>query len=191
MRNIPTPRGLALLLPLLAVPLLAGCPNEFFLNNTKELTGNTTFVFVNNTSARAIFTVGTWNDLDRRNTRLVNILPLRVDANTATAAQTLNCGRNTAVATQRLVDWVARSAQPRQTGFDAAALNATVYFSSADATAEDADAPSAGYADGLELLLGVHYSCGDRIIYTFNEDPTEPGGFRIDYEVVRDREPGT
>jgi hypothetical protein len=180
-------RLLPLSLTVVAVSLVGGCPlGQLITNNTAEIDGNISIVYNNETQSRAIFSHGTWNELDRSFVRGVNLQPLRVPANTTTTAQNITCARNFAVATQQLVDWVALTEEPEQVDFDAAALNATVFFSDEAADTIDADVPTAGTAVGIELLAGVDFSCGDRIIVSFVEDPDQPGGFRIDYEVIKD-----
>jgi hypothetical protein len=166
---------------------LSGClATDFFLNNTDEVDGNISLVVVNNTDSRAIFSFATWNDLDRRFTRLVNLQAARVPGNTTFGPQQIPCARNFAVATQDLVDWVLLTGEPDQGNFDGPALNALILFSDEPANAADADVPSAGTARGIELLVGVDYSCGDQIIVTLERDPDADGGFRADYEVILD-----
>lgn len=177
-------RFVALLTATVAV-LGGGCiRSDFFVNNTAIIEGNVTIVIVNDTGFRAIGTIGTFNDLDRAEPRPVNLRAFRVEANTTSANLTITCARNLAIATEKLVDWVSRGNEPDAAGFDAAALNAEVFFSDAPQDSANADAPTAGRAAGLEMLLGTEFSCGDRIIITFVEDGSVPGGFRIEEPIV-------
>ena len=43
-----------------------------------------------------------------------------------------------------------------------------------------------GTAVGLNKLVGVDFSCGDELIFTFRPDPDAEGGFRIDFQLIHD-----
>jgi hypothetical protein len=163
-----------------------GCTREMFLNQTKELTGDITLVFNNTTSADAGFSFGTWNELDRNPPGAINFQQSTVPAFTISDPVTIACARNTAVATQPLVDRVLATKADVTDTFIPEIFDSVVHFTVADSSSSAAGLPTAGTANGLELLLGVHYSCADEIIFTFVEDHDAPGGFRVDYEVILD-----
>lgn len=174
--------------PLWLVPtalLLAGC-GTFWINNTDELEGNVSIAFVNNTLADAVFTIGSWNELDRQGERPVDYLQPRINQLSRADGITLTCARNLAIGTQDLVDWMLLSEALDDADFDPALLNADVFFSGEAPGTPGFNAPTDGRATGLQLRLGLDYSCGDLIVFTFEDDPETEGGVRIDYEVIRD-----
>ncbi|MBN2445265.1 MAG: hypothetical protein JXO22_00950 [Phycisphaerae bacterium] len=165
-----------------------GCVNsDFLINNTTDISGDLTIVVNNDTPYIATFSLGTWNDLDRSNPREVNLEQIRMSAG-ITGDITLSCARNMAIGTQDFVDWVNASQEPDATDFEEVLLHAQVYFSDADSDTDEVDAPTVGTAEGIELLVGVHYSCDDLIVFTLVEDPAATGGFRIDYAVIKDED---
>lgn len=165
--------------------LTAGC-GPFFINQTDEVDGTISAQFVNNTSARAIFSFGTWDALNIGRTSPVNVLQQSVEANTTSAPAAITCARNFAIATDDLVERVLMSDEPNTGNVDLSLLNETIFFSAAPVGDPAEEAPTAGQAIGVELLLGVNYSCGDLIILTFEEDVFAPEGFRVDVTIVPD-----
>lgn len=166
-------------------PMLCGCPLSVAKNLTKERTGNISFAFINNTPYTAAFTFGTWDEWDR-SPGTISIDQLLVAANTTTAPTQLTCGRSAAVGTQDLVDRVLATKADETDDFIPNAFAAEVHFSDAPAGSEAEALPTVGTALGKGVLLGVDYSCGDRLVFTFYEDPDAAGGFRVDFEVILD-----
>lgn len=78
--------------------------------------------------------------------------------------------------------------EPSQGGFNGQQFNVVVNFSAAAAGTSAENLPTAGTAEGREVRLGVDYSCGDLAIFTFEQDPNAPGGFRIDYNLIQNDE---
>lgn len=163
----------------------AGCTPDLFDNLTKERTGNISVSFVNNTPYRAAFSYGTYDAWDR-SPGPVSLQQLRLAANSTSASTSVTCRRNLAIATPDFVERVIDTEADDTDTFDPDAFDTTVHFSSAPSDSDAAALPTAGTAEGIELLLGVDYSCADQVIFTFAEDPDRPGGFRIDYEVILD-----
>jgi hypothetical protein len=64
-----------------------------------------------------------------------------------------------------------------------------VYLSDASTESDAVELPTVGTAEGIEVRLGVDYSCDDLLIFTITDDPDAPGGFRIDFEVSQDADP--
>ncbi len=170
------------------LPLVWACLGEVYLNQTKERAGNVSMVFINSTPHRAIFTVGTWDAWDRLGPGPIQLDFLRLAGNSTSGVFSLACRRNAAVGTEKLVKRALDTDADDADDFDANAFGAQVRFSSAPTDSEAADLPTAGTAEGREVLLGVDYSCADRLVFTFVEDPAAPGGFRVDFEVIRDVE---
>jgi len=169
-----------------ALSLVGGCPDTVLTNLTKERTGNISIQFINNTRYRAAFSYGTWDSWDR-SPGPVTLQQLRLPPHAISSVAQLPCRRNAAIGTQEFVQRVLDTKADQTGTFDADAFDDTVHFSSAPSDSDLAALPTAGWAEGVEKLLGVDYSCGDLLIFTFWEDPDAPGGFRIDNEVILDK----
>lgn len=162
-----------------------GCPTDsFFANFTAEITGNVNLALVNNTDARVIFSMGTWNGLDRGFPFLIDFAQPAVEP-ASTVNTTLTCDRIFAVGTQALLDWVPDTNADDQAGFQSERLTAEVQFRLVDPDLSADAAPLLGTAAGFEVALGNDFSCNDQIIISFVEDPAQPGGYRVDYQVIR------
>lgn len=177
-----------------ATPLLligtAGCPtNSFFANFTAELSGNINLTFVNNTSARVIFSMGTWNPLDRGFPFEADFAQPAIEP-ASTTNQTLTCARVFAVGTQALRDWIGETTEPDQDAFQDERLTVDIQFRLVDPDLSADAAPLLGTAAGFELAVGNDFSCNDTIVISFFEDPAQPGGFRVDYQVIREPDDG-
>lgn len=171
------------------LPSLSGCfPSSLWLNQSKQRTGNIQFVFINTTPFAASFTYGTWDALDK-SPGPVTAQQISVDANSTSEAISVSCRRNAAVASQGLYDRVVATETDERDDWNPDQFDTVVHFTSAPAGSGAADLPTAGTALGIERLLGVDYSCGDQLIFTFRVDPDAPGGFRIDFQVIRDALP--
>ncbi|MCH8806298.1 MAG: hypothetical protein IH986_09450 [Planctomycetes bacterium] len=163
-----------------------GCLSPTFLaNQTAVRSGNLTFDFVNNTRFRASFSFGTFDALDRSPGN-VGFEQMRLEAGLSASPTVAQCARNAVIGTQEFIDRVLATDSDQTDDFDADAFSTVVHFSSAPADSATAGLPDIGTATGLELLLGVDFSCDDRIVFTFEEDPDAPGGFRIDFVVIQD-----
>lgn len=182
-----TRRGkwLATVVAALAAAIPSGCVGTIGQNLVAEKTGNVTMIFINNTPYTAIFSCGTYDAWDR-SPGAINLEQLTVDPNTSSAPTTIACARNAAVGTAGLVERVIATGTDETADFNADLFDSVVRFSSAPAGTPAATLPSAGTAEGIERLLGVDYSCGDQLIFTFLVDPDAEGGFRIDFEVILD-----
>ena len=168
-----------------ALLLPGGCSRTVWLNQTKERTGNITMLFVNTTSADAGFTYGTWDEWDQ-SPGTVNMQQSSVPAFTTSEVVTVPCARNAAIGTQPLVDRVLETKADDTDTFIPERFDTVVRFTQASSDSDAAGLPTAGTANGVGLLLGVDYSCEDRIIFTLVEDPDAEGGYRIDHVVILD-----
>lgn len=165
---------------------LSGCAGDLFSNQTAERVGNVSVIFINNTPFRASFSFGTWDSLDRVTPGPVTLQQARVAAGVTTDPTTLPCRRNFAIGSEEFNQRVIDTRADDTANFDPDAFTDGVNFSSAPADSDAAALPTRGKAQPIELLLGVDFSCGDIIIFTYVEDPDAPEGFRIDYEVIVD-----
>jgi hypothetical protein len=180
------PYGVALI-PLLLAPL-SGCDPSLVANLTEERSGNVNVQFVNTTRFRASFSFGSYDAFDRDPPGPVTFLQIQVETGNSSPNQALVCRRNVALGTQEFLDRVLDVNADAIASFDPDAFSPDLNFSSAP-IGDDADSlPTAGTAAGTERRLGVDFTCGDLIIFTFVEDAGAPGGIRIDYEVIADEE---
>lgn len=170
-----------------AVLLAAGCTSALLKNLTTNKDGNIEFLIINDTDFRASFSFGTYDSFDRDPPGPANLRQLRLEANTSSQVIAVTCLRNAVVGTQEFIDRVLALKLDQSTAnFDADAFDDTVHFSDAPADSPLAAAPVAGSSVGSDKLLGVDYSCGDRLVFTLRRDPDAPGGFRIDYQLIQD-----
>ncbi len=167
---------------LLAMPF--GC-GDIWLNLTKEKDGTISVTFVNETTVRASFSFGAYDEWDNAPGPL-DFQQSSVEAGDRADTVTVNCGRNFALATEGLLERGLLTSVDQDATFDPDRFVDVVNFSDAPGDSDAQHLPTVGTAEGLELLLGVHFSCGDEILIFFFEDPDQPGGFRVDYEVIRD-----
>lgn len=170
-----------------AIVISGGCPESVFQNLTKERTGNISMQFINNTDYLAAFSYGSWDEWDH-SPGDATLEQLLLSPNSVSTAATVPCRRNAAVGTQRFVNRVLATQADDTDDFIPEAFDVTVHFSSAPTGSDAEQLPTAGTAAGVEVWLGVDYSCGDQLVFTFWEDPDAPGGFRVDYEVILDEE---
>lgn len=159
-----------------------GCTGELFKNQTEPTAGNITFRFVNNTDYRASFSFGTWDSLDR-SPGPASLEQLRLEGNSVSDPVSVTCRRNAAVGTEEFRLRVLNTGENETGDFDADAFDSTVHFSDAPADSDLAAVATVGTAQGIERLVGVDFTCGDELIFTFVEDPDASGGFRIDFSV--------
>jgi hypothetical protein len=171
------------------------CTPAAFFNNTISLggdvpgrRGNVNVAFINNTPFRAIFTFGTY---DPQNPLFVPQFDQftagpnaadRLEGNTDSQVFTFQCGRAMSIGGDELIQRIRE--EGLGTDADQAALEPGITFSDRPLDDPDADQPTAGRAVGVVTLQGYEYRCESLLVYTFELDPTQPGGFRIDLNVI-------
>ncbi len=168
---------------------LSGCGGDLVRYSTEEVNGDVNVQFINNTRFRAAFSYGTYDDLDRATPGEITLEQVRIEANEITSPNAINCARDLSIATQELVDRVIARRGDESSDFDADAFDSVVHFSAAAEDDPAAALPTVGTAVGVSLRIGVDFTCNDRVLVTFEEDPNSPGGFRVDYSVLVDEEP--
>ena len=209
-----TLRLAATLTGLIAIGLgLFACPPTYF-NNTATLGGNTPgargevqISFVNNTPFRAIFTYGVYDQQDQFSVPQIGQFVVdpdpanggqgRLEGNSTSEPLVFTCGRTIAVGTEHFINRVL--ATDASIGADEQALQPGIAFSDKPLDDPQAGEPTAGMdEDGIAVLQGWEFECGraanpnipndsdnvSLVIITFEVDPTQPDGFRIDFEVV-------
>jgi len=173
----------------LSVTLLGGCAPTLIPHLIEERSGNVTVLIINNTSARAVMSLGSWDSLDRDPPAVITIQQPRVESRMSSPPITLPCRRNIAIGTDELVQRARDTNVDANAGFNLEAFVPVVNFSNAPNGSTGQDLPSAGTAAGIEVRLGVDFTCGDQLIFTLEDDPNSPGGFRVDFIVLPDIEP--
>jgi hypothetical protein len=171
---------------------------------------NIQVAFVNNTPYRAIFTYGTYDPLNVEQGHELSF-PIFYDQFTADAAPerrlernsssdpiTFLCGRALAVGDPRLVELIERNdfeVTSSGADIDLEALRpvvdpetgerrAGIAFSDRPLGDPGDDTSTAGWAPGLVTLQGAEYQCDSLVTYTFEVDPSQPGGIRTDVKVA-------
>jgi len=166
------------------VAFVSGCAN-FIANQTEERSGSITVTFINNTRYRAAFTCGSYDPLDRDLPRgPVDLQQFRLEAGNIQDAVSFDCQRSFVIGTEGFIQRALDLQEDDQEGFDADAFDTVVHFSSAPLGSAAEALPTVGTAEGIETRLGVDYACNDELIFTFVEDATAPGGFRIEYHLL-------
>ncbi len=136
--------------------------------------------FINNTPFRAIFTFGSYDPLDK-NTSPTGFGQLRLESGATSPLQTQPCRKSFSVGGEELI----RLIDDRNlTVNDPRALIDGVNFSAAPLGDPLEAEPTEGTALGRIDRAGVDFNCESVLIYTFEQDATSPGGFRIDLQVL-------
>jgi len=136
--------------------------------------------FINNTAFRAIFTFGGYDPLDK-DTSPANFGQLRLEGNSSSPQLAQPCRKVFSVGGEELVRLIGVN---DLTVNDPRALLDGVNFSGAPLGDPLEAAPTEGTAQGRILQGGVDYNCEGLALFTFEQDATAPGGFRIDYTFV-------
>lgn len=166
------------------LPLVGACTAELVANLTAERTGQVSVTFVNTTDVRAVFSFGLFDSLDRNPPGQIAFRQLRLEANDTSEPQDITCRRNFQIGLAELLQRGLEADVDTGANFDPDAFVAQVNFSDAPEDSDLAGLPTAGFAEGIEFLLGVDFQCDDQLIVAFSRDATAPGGFRIDLDVI-------
>ncbi len=150
--------------------------------------------FVNNTPHRAIFTYGAYDQFDQE-TIPTGFGQLRLEGNTASAQVAQPCRMTFSVGGDELVRLINANENDSAISInDPRALVRGIYFSSAPLGDPLEAEPTEGTAEGAVVLNGVDFDCrrdnihaasgSGLLLFTFVQDASAPGGFRIDYSFV-------
>ncbi|MGE3181470.1 MAG: hypothetical protein AB7N71_07565, partial [Phycisphaerae bacterium] len=134
-----------------------------------ERSGQISFIFINNTRYRAIFSFGTYDPLDKSPGSIL-IQQNRVEAQTTTGFTALNCRRAAVVGTQELIERGLEADFDNGNNFDDEAFTAVVNFSSAPLGSTSEGLPTQGTAVGRTVVIGSEFDCRDRGSCTFGDD---------------------
>lgn len=199
----------------LGLLVIAACTPQALLNNITSLGGTVAgrrgFVeisFVNNTPFRAIFTFATYDPQNLDQDGIVAFQPEgdqftasanpteRLEGNSESPVLTFSCGRAISLGGPQMLRVLS------ELGFtddlDQDALEPGIGFSDRPLDDPEAARATAGRADHVLTLQGLHYPCDAEVRYTFSLDVARPEClgdtplpshcFLIDFEVVIDDE---
>ena len=136
--------------------------------------------FINNSPFRAIFTFGSYDPLDK-DTSPTGFGQLRLESGATSPVQNQPCRKSFSVGGEELIRLIDDRdlvvADPR-------ALIDGANFSAAPLGDPLEASPTEGTAQGRVDRANVDFNCESVLIYSFEQDATAPGGFRIDLQVL-------
>lgn len=150
--------------------------------------------FINNTPFRAIFTFGAYDQLDK-DTLPTGFGQIRLEGNTSSPQQVQPCRKTFSLGGDELIQMIDTNRNdPSINITDERALVRGVNFSGA-ALGDPLEAePTEGTAEPRLVLNGIDFTClrtdirqttgTGLLLFTFEQDATAPGGFRIDYSFM-------
>jgi len=171
--------------------LIEGC-GALFQNQTASLGGDTAgargtvrVLFLNNTEQRAVFTFGTFDQLDRTTQPDFQQFGVKdreqtLDGGDTSAILSLRCGRVFSIGSRNLLSLLPDTASGGALS-DAAQAEGVTFF---DVSGGDTDPVPVGTAAPLQTLLGVDFPCGALLVV--NLEPADVGSraFRIDFRFI-------
>lgn len=170
----------------------SGCDSLTHLTTTLGGTnagdrGTVQVIIINNTPHRAVFTVGTFDDMDRFSEPVFEQFGVKdreqnLDGDSTSPILSLSCGRVFSVGGKRMLDLIARNL-PDETTIDEATIEGVKFYElPTDATA---DPVLIGEAPSLEALIGEDFGCGSIIVLHCEFDDAAPQtSFRVDFRVI-------
>jgi len=147
-----------------------------------------TVSFINNTPFRAICTFGMYDPYDQETVPDFNQFfasdnpTQRLEGHSMAGPFTVTVGRALSVGGERLIELIRD--RDLDKGTNPEALTPGVGFSGAAFDSDLANEATEGRAEPITLLHGVDYPFDAWVIFTFEQDETQPGGFRIDFDVI-------
>jgi hypothetical protein len=174
-----------------------GCGGAAVLlfNQTASLGGSTvgdrgtvTVLLVNKTPYRAAFTLGTYDQTDRRSEPSFQSFGIGAADTSlegdATTTVTLDCGRVAAIGSPALMDFIHQNIDEPGLA-DSGDIEGIEFFEQEEGGDEFT---SRGFAPPLERLLGADFNCGSLLILTFDFDDVGAQPFLVDFAVVPARD---
>jgi hypothetical protein len=169
-------------------------PRSNFAPNAQLVSRAMQVAFINNTPFRAIFSFGAYNPLDQE-TVPTSSRQLRLEGNTASQQFAQPCQQAFSVGGDELIRLI-RDNEPRPSVnvTDPRAVVNGVNFSGAPLGDPLEAEPTEGTALGSVVFSGVDFNCertdildpggATLLLFTFEQDATAPGGFRIDFSFL-------
>ncbi len=193
MKSLPKLPAL-LTVSIIAAITIVGCSLDALLHTTASLggniagqRGNAQVLFINNTPYRAIFTFGTYDELDHDTVPQLtqfssNERTEDLEGNSQVGPLDIECARVFSIGGKGLVTRVLNNLD--QEDYENTPLVDGVYFSSANVGSDDADVATEGTAAGVDSLIGADFDCGSLIIYRFEVNDLGPEEFKIEMSVI-------
>ena len=156
------------------------CDQDQFLFNTIARRGEVNVAFINDTPYRAIFSFGTYDPQDQASQ--LDFQQLRLEGDSFTEGTELTCRRVVSVGGEALLALAEENEVEIE---DEDAFVVGVSFSDTDPEDDLAGRPTVGTAGAATIRIGIDFTCETVVIFTFVEDSSQPGGFRVDLSVMR------
>ena len=194
--NCTVRRTLGSVFVVLATASWGGCNPDPLLHQTASFGGETAgqrgtadVLFINNTPHRAIFTFGTYDDMNENTQpQLLSFGPngtRDLEGNASSARLSVTCARVFSIGGDTMRRLAEENLDP--SAILEEALVPGAFFSSAAIGDANEALPTEGTADPLDLWLGADFPCGSLIVFRFEVNDVGDKPFRIDYEVFPDR----
>jgi hypothetical protein len=177
-----------------ALQNLSSPTSDFSLPNGRPQPRTLSVGFINNTPFRAIFTFGSYDQLDDT-TIPTNFGQLRLEGNTSSAVIPQPCKKTFSVGGDELIRLINKNKNsPTINITDPQALVNGVNFSGAPLGDPLEAEPTEGKSVGSVKEAGIDYACTRSsiqqltgkglVLFTFVQDAAAPGGFRTDFSFV-------
>ena len=178
----------------LGLVVCGGCSADAWLHATASLggdtaggRGNTQVIFINNTPYRAIFTFGTYDELDQNTAPQLtqfssSATTQNLEGNTQTDPITVQCARVYSIGGTGLIARVLANLDAST--YDETALVDGVNFSSAAVGDDLADDATEGKAAANNAFIGADFDCGSLLIYRFEVNDAGPEPFIVQLSVI-------
>lgn len=187
-----------LTLPVLALAFLATASCDSLVHQSASLGGSTAgdrgtvrFILINNTPHRAVFTLGTFDDLDRFSEPDFEQFGVKdrerhLDGNSTSPILSLSCGRVLSIGGARMLDLIDRNLPDASTLEEATVEGVRFYEIPTDSGDESPSEPAlTGEAPSLEGLIGLDFACESIVVLHFEfDDAAAEDAFRIDFRVI-------
>jgi len=153
--------------------------------------GTVRVIVINNTPHRSVFTMGTFDDLDRFSEPVFEQFGVKdreqhLDGDSTSPILSIPCGRVFSVGGSRMLDLIARNLPDATTIEEATVKDVRFYELPSDSTdPTDTEPVLRGEAPALEALIGEDFGCGSIIVLRFEfDDAAAASTFRIDFRVI-------
>lgn len=170
---------------------LVGCTGDFanllasFGGVVAGRRGEVQVLVINNTSFRAVFTLGTYNQTDPASVPDFSQFShdadgLVLEGDESSPIGVFDCARVFGIGGSRLIDLIERNVDESDV-LPEALIDGVEFFSVSEA---DGEPISQGRAAPFEALLGVDFPCNALLILRLEVDDAGPDPFRVDFELI-------
>ena len=168
---------------------------QLFLNQTASLGGQSAVqpgtigvLFINNTPYRAVFTAGSFDQMNQFTQPDIeqfgsadDEFPLAGDSQTSILD--FRCARVFSIGSPALRQLIEENL-PDVDLVESALVEGVEFFAVQGEALEDETLVSKGFAPAREVLLGVDFPCNGLLIFRFEFDDIGDSPFRIDFQVI-------